>query len=99
VKLRKLEKILSEELYNLYSSPSIISVMKSRRMRWVGHVARMEEMRNVYCVLVGNPEEKDNLEGTGVDERIILKWILKKYDGRVWTGFIWLRIRAGSGLL
>jgi hypothetical protein len=46
-------KLHSEELHNLYSSPDIISQVKSRRMRWVGHVARMGEERKVYKVLVG----------------------------------------------
>jgi hypothetical protein len=45
-----------EELHNLYSSPSIIRVVKSRRMRWAGHVARMGEKRNAYRILVGKPE-------------------------------------------
>jgi hypothetical protein len=46
------------ELHNLYSSPDIIRQIKSRRMRWAGHVARMGEGRNVYRVLVGKPEGK-----------------------------------------
>jgi hypothetical protein len=46
----------NEELHNLYSSPSIIRMIKSRRMRWAGPVARMGEKRNAYRILVGNPE-------------------------------------------
>jgi hypothetical protein len=46
----------NEELHNLYSSPSIIRMIESRRMRWAGHVARMGEKRNAYRILVGNPE-------------------------------------------
>jgi hypothetical protein len=46
----------NEELHNLYSSPSIIRIIKSRRMMWAGHVARMGEKRNVYRLLVGKPE-------------------------------------------
>jgi hypothetical protein len=46
----------SEELHNLYSSPDIIRQVKSRRMRWAEHVARMGEERKLYKVLVGNPE-------------------------------------------
>ena len=51
-------KLYNEELNDLYSSCSIVQVIKSRRMRWAGHVARMEEGRGVYKVLVGKPEGK-----------------------------------------
>jgi hypothetical protein len=51
-------KLYNEELHNLYSSPDIIRQVKSRRMRWAGHVARMEEERKVYKVLVVKPEGK-----------------------------------------
>jgi len=52
----KWRKLHNEELNNLYSSPNIVQVIKSRRIRWVGHVARMGEGRGVYRVLVGKPE-------------------------------------------
>jgi hypothetical protein len=55
-------KLHNEELHNLYSSPSIIGVIKSRRMRWAGHVARIEEKRNAYGMLVVKPEGKRPLE-------------------------------------
>jgi hypothetical protein len=48
-------KLHNEELHNLYSSPDIIRQVKSRRMRWAGHVVRMGEERKVYKVLVGKP--------------------------------------------
>jgi hypothetical protein len=48
----------NEELHNLYSSPSIIRIIKSRRIKWAGHVARMGEKRNAYRILVGKPEGK-----------------------------------------
>jgi len=51
-------KLHNEELNNLYSSPNILRVIKSRRMGWAGHVARMGEGRGVYRVLVGKPEER-----------------------------------------
>jgi hypothetical protein len=51
-------KLHNEELHNLYSSPDIIRQVKSRRMRWTGHVARMGEARKVYKVLLGKPEGK-----------------------------------------
>jgi hypothetical protein len=53
-----LRKLHNEELHNLYSSPSIIKIKKSRRMRWPGHVARMGEKRNMYRILVEKPEGK-----------------------------------------
>jgi hypothetical protein len=51
-------KLHNEELNDLYSSPNIVRVVKSRRMRWAGHVARMGEGRVVHRVLVGKPEGK-----------------------------------------
>jgi hypothetical protein len=49
-------KLHNDELLSLHCSPNIVRAIKSRRMRWVGHVARMEEGRSVYRVLVGRPE-------------------------------------------
>jgi len=49
-------KLHNEELNDLYCSPSIVRVIKSRRMRWVGHVTHMGEKRGIYMVLVGKPE-------------------------------------------
>jgi hypothetical protein len=54
-------KLHNEELNDVYSSPSIVRVMKSRRMRWARHVARMEEGRGGYMFLVGKPDGKDLL--------------------------------------
>jgi hypothetical protein len=49
-------KLHNEELHGLYSSLSIVRVIRARRMRWVGHVARMGEVRSAYNILVGRPE-------------------------------------------
>jgi hypothetical protein len=49
---------LQNKLHNIYPSPSIIRIIKSRRIQWAGHVARMEEKRNVYRLLAGKPEGK-----------------------------------------
>jgi hypothetical protein len=51
-------KLHNDELHSLYSSPNVVKVIKSRRMRWAGHAARMGEGRGVYRVLVGRPEGK-----------------------------------------
>jgi hypothetical protein len=53
-------KLHNEKLHNLYSSSSIIRIIKSRRMRWAGHVARMGAKRNVYRLLAGNQRERDH---------------------------------------
>jgi hypothetical protein len=92
-------KLHSGELHNFHSSPDIIRQIKSRRMRWAGHVARMGEGRNVYRVLVGKPEGKDHLEDQGVDGRMGSKWTLGRLVGGVWSVFSWLRIGTVGGLL
>ena len=92
-------KLRNEKLNDLYCSPNIVRVIKSRRMRWTGHVARMEEGRGVHKVLVGKPGGKKHLEDPGVNGRIILRWIFRTWDVGVWVGMIWLRIGAGSGHL
>jgi hypothetical protein len=54
-------KLHNEELHNLYSSPNIIRMIKSRRMRWERHITQMGETRNAYRILVGKPEGKTPL--------------------------------------
>jgi hypothetical protein len=87
-------KLHNEEFHNVLSSPSIISMTKSRRMRLGGHVVGMGAKRNAYRILVGKLEGKrprcrwvDNIE---MDLRS---------DGVVWTGLVWLRIGTNGGLL
>jgi hypothetical protein len=63
------KKLHKEELNNLYSSPSIFRVIKTRRMSWAGHVARMREKKGLYMVLVGKPEGKRPLR------RPRLRWV------------------------
>jgi hypothetical protein len=92
-------KLHNGELHNMYSSPGIIRQIKSRRMRWAGHMSRMREGRNVYRVLVGKPEGKNHLEDQGVDGRMGSKWIFRRLVGGVWSGFTWLRIGTVGGLL
>jgi hypothetical protein len=52
----KWRKLHNEQIHDLYSSPSIITIIKARRMRWSGHVARKEEKKNAYRLLVGKTE-------------------------------------------
>jgi hypothetical protein len=58
---RSWRKLHNAELQSLYSSPNIVRVIKSRRMRWAGHVARMREGRGAYRILVGEPKDKKPL--------------------------------------
>jgi hypothetical protein len=91
-------KLHNEELRDLYSSPSVIIIIKSRRMRWAGHVAQMGEKRNAYRLLVEKPEGKRAL---GRPRR---RWvdhirILERWDGVMGTGLVWLRIGTVGELL
>jgi hypothetical protein len=69
-------KLRNDELHSLYSSPNIVWVIKSRRMRWAGHMARMGEGRGVYRVLVGRPEGKNHWEDLGIGGKILLRCTL-----------------------
>jgi len=88
-----------EELNDLYFSPNTVRVIKSIRMRWAGHVARMVEESGVYRVLVGKPEGKNHLGDLGVDGWIILGWISRRWDVGMWTGLGLPRIETGGGRL
>ena len=92
-------KLHNEELSDLYSLPNIVQVVKSRRMRWAGHVARMGEGRVCTGFWWGNRMERDHWGDPDVDGRIILRWICRKWEGEVATGWSWLRIGTGGGHL
>jgi hypothetical protein len=66
------------ELHNFYSSPSTITMIKSKRKRWAGHVARMKEKRNAYRILMGKPEGKRALGRPNLGGWTISKWILER---------------------
>jgi hypothetical protein len=68
-------KLHNEELHNLYCSPSIIRIIKSRRMRWAGHVARMGENENENRILIGKPEGKRPLRRPRCRWEDSNKWI------------------------
>jgi hypothetical protein len=69
------------ELHDLYTSPDVIRQIKSSRMRWAGHVARISEGRNMYRVLVGKPEGKSYLKDQDIDETMGLEWIFGRLAG------------------
>ena len=68
-------------------------------MRWVRHVARVEDMRGAYRVLVGKRELRVYFEDPGIYGRTILKDNFKKWEESTWTVSTWLRIVTGGGLL
>jgi len=92
-------RLHNEELNDLYSSPHIVRVMKSRRIGWAGHVARTGEERGVNRVLLGKPEGKNYRVDLGVDGWIILGWNYRRWDVGIWTGLGWPRIETGGGRL
>ena len=85
-------KLHHEELNDLYSSPNIVRVIKSRRMRWAGYVERMGERKGVYRVLVEKPEGKRPLGRTRSRWEDNIKMDPQDVGWGAWTGLIWLRI-------
>ena len=87
------------ELNDLYTSPNIVWVIKSRRMRWAGHVARMGEERGCIGSWWGNRRERNHWGGRGLDGWLILGWISRRWDVGIWAGLGWPRIKTGGGRL
>ena len=92
-------KLHNEELRDLCSLPNIVQVVKSRRMRWVGHVVHMGEGRGVHRVLVGKPEGKRPLGRPRRRWEDNIKMDLQEVGGDLETGWSWLRIGTGRGHL
>ena len=90
-------KLHNEELSDLYSLPNIVRVVKSRRMRWAVHVGSMGQGRGVTGFCWANLRERDHWGDPDSDGRIILKWIFRKWEGFVGTGWSLLRIGTGGG--
>ena len=80
-------------------SPNILRVIKSRRMRWAGHVAHVGEERGVYRVLVGKPVGRNQWGDLSVDGWIILGQISRRWDVGIWTGLDWPRTETCGGRL
>jgi hypothetical protein len=83
------KKLHNEEFHNSYSSPNIIRMIKSRRMRWEGHVARMGETRNEYRILVGKSEGKRPL---GTSRRRWIDNIKMALREIGWDGMDWIEL-------
>jgi hypothetical protein len=92
---RKLHNVERHDLYSL----TIVLMIKSIKMRWAGHVARMGRGKACTWFWLGNLRKDTTGETQGVDGRIILKGFFRKWDVGVWTGFSWLRIETGGGHL
>ena len=92
-------RLQNEELNDLYPSPNIVRVIKSRRMGLAGHVARVGEERGCIGSWWGNRREGDNWGDLGVDGLIILGWISRRWDVGMLTGLGWPSIETGGGRL
>jgi hypothetical protein len=91
-------KLHNDELHSLYSSLNIVRLIKSRRMRWAGHVARTGEGRNFTGFWLGSPKVRDHWEDLDVGGRITFSWILGREGLMGRTGLGWLRIGTKGGL-
>jgi hypothetical protein len=92
-------RLHNEELNDLYSLPNIIPVIKSRRMRWAGHVARVGGKRGAYRILVGRPEGRQPLGRPRRRWEDNIKMVLQEVGLGAWTGLSWLSVGTGGGLL
>ena len=92
-------RLHNEELNDLYCSPNIVRVIKSRRTRWAGHVARMGEKKGYIGSWWGIRREGDIWGDLGIEGWILLGWISRRCDVGIWTGLGWPRTEIGGGRL
>jgi hypothetical protein len=83
----------------VFTAQFIIRIIKLRRMRWAGHVARWGRRGTLMDYWWESQRERDHYEDQDVGGWIILGWILERWDGVMWTGLVWLRIGTGGELL
>jgi len=92
-------RLHNEELYDLYSSPNIVRVIKLIRMRWAGYVLRMLRRGGCIGYWWGNRREGDHWGDIGINVWIILGQISRRWDVGMWTGLGWSRIETLGGRL
>jgi hypothetical protein len=92
-------RLHNEEINDLYCSLNIVRVIKSKRMRWAGYVARIGEESGCIGYWWGNRRDRAHWGGLGVDGWIILRWISRMRYVGIWTGLGWPRIGTGGGRL
>jgi hypothetical protein len=88
-------KLHNDEPHSLYSSPNIVRVIKSRKMKWTGHVARMGKVFTGFWL--GGPKARDHWEDLSGGGRLTLRWTLGRYGSMGRTGFSSLRIGSSGG--
>jgi hypothetical protein len=91
-------KLHNEDLHDLYSSPTIVLVIRSR-LRWAGHVASVGRGEACTGFWWANLRKRAQCGDPGIHRRIILRWILRKWGVGVWIGLSWLRIKTCGGHL
>jgi hypothetical protein len=90
------KRLHKEELHNLYTSPNIIRVVKSRPMRWIGQVAHMGEMRNTYKILVRKTEWKRSCRRPKYRENYYIRMALREIG---WDGIDWINLAQNRAQL